>query len=275
MTDVSLYFITSLLYAALGLHAWSGKRLVRANTGAVDQSSGGEGWQRFAAPVVLALHAALLYRSLFTPAGLELGLGNALSLIAWVSVLIYWIGSFRYPLGFMQTLVLLLAAVLALLPYLLPGAKAVSYGGMTAFRVHLVIALLAYGLFTLAALHAVLMALLERRLHDGNLPPLLRGMPSLLTMEKMLFQMILAGFILLTATLLSGIFFSERLFGKPLQFTQKNVFAFLSWGIFAALLAGRQTYGWRGRVAVRWTLAGFAALLLAYVGSKIALEVIS
>ncbi|HXV11845.1 MAG TPA: cytochrome c biogenesis protein CcsA, partial [Burkholderiales bacterium] len=53
-----------------------------------------------------------------------------------------------------------------------------------------------------------------------------------------------------------------------------TVFGFVSWIIFAALLWGRYVYGWRGRVAVRWTLAGFLALVLAYIGSKFVLEVI-
>ena len=51
------------------------------------------------------------------------------------------------------------------------------------------------------------------------------------------------------------------------------MFGVLSWLIFAALLAGRHIYGWRGRVAVRWTLAGFLMLVLAYIGSKFVLEV--
>jgi ABC-type uncharacterized transport system permease subunit len=33
-------------------------------------------------------------------------------------------------------------------------------------------------------------------------------------------------------------------------------------------------YGWRGRVAVRWTLTGFLMLVLAYIGSKFVLEII-
>ena len=42
----------------------------------------------------------------------------------------------------------------------------------------------------------------------------------------------------------------------------------------SALLVGRHVYGWRGRVAVRWTLAGFLTLVLAYIGSKFVLEVV-
>jgi ABC-type uncharacterized transport system permease subunit len=99
-------------------------------------------------------------------------------------------------------------------------------------------------------------------------------MPPLLTMEKLLFRIIWAGFILLTLTLASGVIFSEELFGKAARLNHKTVFGVLSWIIFAALLGGRQVYGWRGRVAVRWTLAGFLMLVLAYIGSKFVLEVI-
>jgi ABC-type uncharacterized transport system permease subunit len=93
-------------------------------------------------------------------------------------------------------------------------------------------------------------------------------------METLLFRIIGAGFVLLTLALASGVLFSEEIFGKPMTFSHKTLFAWLSWIIFAALLAGRSTYGWRGRVAVRWTLAGFLTLVLAYVGSKFVLEVV-
>jgi ABC-type uncharacterized transport system permease subunit len=93
-------------------------------------------------------------------------------------------------------------------------------------------------------------------------------------MEALLFRIITAGFVLLTLSILSGVMFSEELFHKPLQFSHKSLFALLSWGIYAALLGGRQIYGWRGRTAILWTLAGFAMLLLAYLGSKFVLEII-
>jgi ABC-type uncharacterized transport system permease subunit len=93
-------------------------------------------------------------------------------------------------------------------------------------------------------------------------------------METLLFRIITAGFVLLTLTLVSGIVFSEELFGKAMRFNHKTVFGILSWLIFAALLGGRLRYGWRGRIAVRWTLAGFLMLVLAYVGSKFVLEVV-
>ena len=127
-----------------------------------------------------------------------------------------------------------------------------------------------------------LMTLLERRLHGGKLAgpsgESLAGpwasLPPLMTLETLLFRILTLGFVLLSLTLVSGFVFSEELFGQAARFNHKTVFGIISWIIFAALLVGRYARGWRGRTALRWTLAGFAALLLAYVGSMFVLEVI-
>jgi ABC-type uncharacterized transport system permease subunit len=196
------------------------------------------------------------------------------SAILWLTVLIYWAGNFFYRLDGLQSLVLPVAAVSVLLPTVLPSVRPLPNTELLVFRVHLLIAMLAYSLFTIASLHVLLMALLERRLHDGGLPRALQGLPPLLAMETLLFRIIWAGFILLTATIASGVLFSEELFGRAARLNHKTVFGVLSWIIFAALLGGRHIYGWRGRVAVRWTLTGFLMLVLAYVGSRFVLEVI-
>jgi len=177
-----------------------------------------------------------------------------------LTVLIYWAGSFFYRLEGLQVLVVPAAAVLSLLPLALPPVHPLANTQFAAFKAHLVIALLAYSLFTIASLHVLMMAMMERRLHRGNLPRFLQGLPPLLTMEQLLFRIIAAGFVLLTLTLGSGILFSETLFGKPMSFTHKTVFGILSWIIFARCSPGAHSTagagGWRcaGRspVSCRW-----------------------
>jgi ABC-type uncharacterized transport system permease subunit len=222
----------------------------------------------------LSLHALLLFNSIIAGDGIHLGVGNAVSAIVWLTVAIYWLGNLFYRIEGLQALVMPVAAVCAFLPALFPAAHALPNTELPVFQVHLMIALLAYSLFTIASLHVLLMTVMESRLHGGGLPPALQQLPALLTMETLLFRIILAGFVLLTLTLGTGIVFSEELFGKAMRFNHKTVFGILSWLIFAALLGGRQLYGWRGRIAVRWTLTGFLMLVLAYVGSKFVLEVI-
>jgi ABC-type uncharacterized transport system permease subunit len=222
----------------------------------------------------LLLHTWLLYRTVLPPDGIYLGVGSSLSTIVWMTVLIYWIGSFFYRLQGLQVFILAYAAILVLAPLVFPSVRPLTHTGLAAFRVHLLLSLAAFSLLTIASLQALMMAALERRLHGGTLPAYLQSLPPLLTLERLLFRILGAGFLLLTLTLASGMLFSEEIFHRPLQFNHKVVFGILAWVIFAALLAGRQIYGWRGRVALRWTLAGFMALVLAYIGSKFVLEVL-
>jgi ABC-type uncharacterized transport system permease subunit len=270
--EILPYAVNALLYGALAVYAWRVRWSPAA--GAPGGSAPSSAIEHFAVLVPLGLHAALIARVMFAPDGLHLGVGNAVSAILWLTVLIYWAGNLLYRLEGLQSLVLPVAAVASLLPAVLPSTRPLPNTELLVFKVHLLIAMLSYSLFTIASLHVLLMAVLERRLHDGSLPRALQGLPPLLAMESLLFRIIWAGFILLTATLATGVIYSEELFGRAARFNHKTVFGVLSWIIFAALLGGRHVYGWRGRVAVRWTLTGFLMLVLAYVGSKFVLEVI-
>jgi ABC-type uncharacterized transport system permease subunit len=221
----------------------------------------------------LIIHAWLLYQVIFAN-GFNLGFFNVLSVISWLTVLIYGLANLKHNLAGLQAFVLPPAAIFALLPasnvanHILPAAES------PLFLAHIAIALLAYSLFTFATLHALLMTIAERSLH--NKPTLIKlpSFPPLMVMETLLFRIISLGFILLTITLISGMLFSEQIFAKPLQFNHKTVFSIASWFIYGGLLFGRYQYGWRGQKAIRWTLAGFVLLLLAYVGSKFILQVL-
>ena len=272
MPDSAFYPITSLLYAALAVYFWRTRWAATARPAA--RRAGARALEHLVVLVPLTLHATLLYDSMFAGGGVRLGVGNAVSAIAWLTVVIYWLGNLFYNTEGLQAMVMPIAAGCALLPVLFAPARMLPNTELAAFKAHLLISMLAYSLFTIASLHVLLMALLERRLHGGELPVALQKLPPLLTMETLLFRIITAGFVLLTLTLATGIVFSEELFGTALRFNHKTVFGILSWFIFAALLGGRQFYGWRGRIAVRWTLTGFLMLVLAYVGSRFVLEVI-
>jgi ABC-type uncharacterized transport system permease subunit len=270
--EILPYAVNALLYGALALYVWRIRRSPAAGIAASAAPS--SAFEHYAVLVPLAFHAVLTARAMFAPDGLHLGVGNAVSAILFLTVLIYWAGNFFYRLEGLQSLVLPVAAVASLMPAVLPSVRPLPNTELLVFKVHLLIAMLSYSLFTIASLHVLLMALLERRLHDGSLPRALQGLPPLLAMESLLFRIIWAGFILLTATLATGVLYSEELFGRAARFNHKTVFGVLSWIVFAALLGGRHVYGWRGRVAVRWTLTGFLMLVLAYIGSKFVLEVI-
>jgi ABC-type uncharacterized transport system permease subunit len=287
---ILLHALTCATYAGLAVHFWRTRWSAKSTAAHAGDAPGGlQAWERAALLVPLTLHGWLLYADVVLPSQPRFGFAHALSAMLWLTVVFYWLESFFYNIEGMQAPALALAALCAPLPAIFPG-NTLKYAASLEFRLHLVIAMLAYSLSTIAILHAVLMALVERRLHHATkshgagrpflaegtamLSGPLASLPPLLTLESLLFRLIGAAFVLLTLTVATGIVFTESLFGRPLRFDHMTVFAIVSWLTFAGLLAGRYFYGWRGRTALRWTRAGFVFLLLAYVGSRFVLEVI-
>ena len=276
MPLIVLHLAVSALYGGLALHFWRTRWRPHSHP-----APGLAGWERSALLVPLALHAWLLQLDLVAPDQPRFGFGQALSVMLWLAVVICWVESFFYALDGLQPLVLPLAAIAVPLPALFPG-MAITHTASLEFKLHLMLGMAAYSVFTIAMLHALLMALAERSLHrmrktpggDGPLSGPLAGLPPLLTLERLLFRLIALAFVLLTLTLATGLVFSESLFGRALRFDHKTLFALFSWLAFAVLLIGRYAYGWRGRTALRFTLLGFVMLLLAYVGSRFVLEVV-
>ncbi|HNQ03415.1 MAG TPA: cytochrome c biogenesis protein CcsA [Thiobacillaceae bacterium] len=233
------------------------------------------GWLPRLLPIVpLVPHLFLLHRDILGEDGLHLGFAVSLSAVSALTVLTYTTAAWRYHLAGVLGFVLALAGSSVLLEILMPPGPPLAHTDAPLFHWHLLVAFAAYSLLSIAALHAILIALAEKHLHQAVPPRMLAGLPPLLTLEKLLFRIIQAGFVLLTLTVVSGIGFSQEIFGKPVPFNHMSVFGFAAWLIFAALLGGRHIYGWRGRTAISWTLAGFTSLVLAYAGVKFVLEVI-
>lgn len=137
---------------------------------------------------------------------------------------------------------------------------------------HVITSILAYSLMTIASIQAIILALQERHLKHRHIGALMRALPPLQTMEQMLFELIWIGMFLLTVSLGTGVLFIEDILSQ--QLSHKIFFTVLAWIIFAILLWGRHQLGWRSKTAVRYTLTGFATLMLGYFGSKIVLELL-
>ncbi len=268
---LALYVAVAALYLLVAWRLWIGQK---PSSGRMPV------WYAAVLALALVLHGMLLVHGMYQDGQLRFGFAHALSATLWITALIVCAESMFSASRGMFLLVLPLAAAASVLPLLFPGAIIGRSSASPLFQVHLLLAILAYSLLTIAAIHALLMATMERHLHGeaaaapGRLAFVIDRLPPLLAMEGVLFRLISVGFVLLTATLVSGIFFSEELFGRPLRFDHKTVFAIAAWCVFAGLLLGRLVFGWRGRTALRWTITGFVMLLLAYVGSHFVLEVL-
>jgi ABC-type uncharacterized transport system permease subunit len=262
---ILLHVLVAAIYAAA---AWA--RWPRSGTPSATRRNAGQ----YLLALALVLHAAAIWQAIVRSDGFDFSFVNALSLTAGLAVLAAWLTGVLRTLPGVAVVVLPVAAACALLPPLARSAHRLPFAGEPWAATHIAIALVAYALFVVVALQALVMTGLERRLHRGLPDSAAGAAPPLLTLERYLFRLLGVGFALLTLTLASGILFSEQLFGKPVPLTHKNVFSVAGWLAFAVLLFGRWRYGWRGRTALKWILAGTSLLVLGYLGSKFVLEVI-
>lgn len=272
MRTILLHLVPASLYAGAGLLFW---RSYAASGGKTANAAERPPLlERLVLLAALASQGVVLQLAIFPGTEMRFGVGIALSLMVWLAICFYWIETLYTRLDGLRAFIVPAGAIASLAPLVFPGEHMLVNAASPAFRAHFVVAMLAYSLFTLAALHALLMAAASRQLHNARFSRLLAGLPPLLTMEALLFRLISIAFVLLTLTLASGTLFSEALFGQAFRFDHKTVFAVISWLLFGGLLLGRWLRGWRGRIALRWTLAGFIALVLAYLGSRFVVEVV-
>ena len=222
--------------------------------------------------VALLLHAIMLYFELFTNQGLNLSFFNAVSLAAWTIAGLLLVSALTKPIENLGIFALPLAAITVLLDLRFPGDHLLGTDADWALRLHVLTSILAYSLLTLASAQAILLAVQDNHLRRHHPGGFIRALPPLQTMEALLFEMISLGFVLLSVGLLTGFLYLEDMFAQHL--VHKTVLSIAAWIAFAVLLWGRYRFGWRGRTAIRWTLVGFAVLMLAYFGSKAVIELV-
>lgn len=212
------------------------------------------------------LHAAVLAWSLLGDSP-RFGFAPALSMTAWLVLTFYAIEREMFPLLPVRWALATLGTVTVLLAFAFPGQE-LHMSASPWLPLHLALGVASYGLFAAAAVQAWLMRRAERSIRKAGDSH--TGVP-LLTLERLTFRFAAAGFVVLSATLLAGIFFRESL--GPWRWDHKTVFSVAAWVAFGLLLTGRARFGWRGRKAVSVLYTGSLLLLLAYVGSRFVMEV--
>lgn len=222
--------------------------------------------------LAVALHAWLLLQSIPDGGDLHLGFFNMVSLAAGSIALLLLLAAIVKPVENLGIVVLPMAALAIILAQWGPDPARRLSQVEPGLEFHIILSIAAYALLTIAVLQAILLAIQEAHLRNRRPGGFIRALPPMQTMEQLLFQLLALGFILLSLSLISGFLFIDDLFAQHL--VHKSILSLVAWAVFAVLFWGRYRFGWRGRTAIYWTLAGFAFLMLAYFGSKIVLELI-
>lgn len=221
----------------------------------------------------LIVHALTLSMDMVTTQGINYEVFNLISFTSGLMLLLSLIFSIYRPvliLNLISTPIAMLGLVVGSL-LSTPGHVIRQQG--VGMDIHIILSLSAYAVLFMATLHAILIWLQNRELKRKQKQRIwVNILPSLQTMESLLFDLILIGFVLLTVALSFGFFTIHDFFAQHL--VHKTVFSIISWLIYGGLLLGHWRFGWRGQKAIRFTLLGFVLLAIGFIGSKFVLEIL-
>lgn len=276
-TDIVLHYLAALFYLGLGTSIWLAlfkQKELHKQTISIPVS--------ILIFVLIIIQGIAIHLAMLESGQIRINWALGLSFTLWLGLIVYWFDSHFMKINGIQLLLLPIGAIICALAAYFPTSDLSTTIGVpsTLFMVHLVTSLFAYSLIALGSLQALIMTSLDNYLHRPQrfsatpslLSKVLDVQPPLLVQERLLFRLISIGFILLSLSILAGILVSVDLTGKILPNDHKTFFSLLSWIIFGTLLLGRMIWGWRGRIALRWTLFGFALLMLAYTGTRLIFE---
>jgi len=136
------------------------------------------------------------------------------------------------------------------------------------FWFHALLAFASYSCFTIAAGVAVMYLIQRYFLKTKHLGALFQKLPSLETMDEISYRCLTIGFPLLTVAIISGSIWSEKAMGSYWVWDRKQTWSMIIWCIYAALLHGRLTIGWRGKRAAILSILGFIVVLFTFLAMK-------
>lgn len=218
-----------------------------------------------------ALHLISAWGLIVSDGQYFFGIPQVSTLIFAAVALLLQISSLRKPLHNLMVGLFPLA-ILAIIVSLVLNTQTSPVTLGTGIAAHILLSILAYSFFTIAALQAAFLAFQNYQLRHHHVAVVIRRFPPLQDMEAFLFELLWVGQIVLTLGIITGFVFVDDLAARGLP--HKTFFSLLAWVVFAVLLWGRHMLGWRGNTAIKGTLTGFLFLILGFYGSKVVIEYI-
>ena len=220
----------------------------------------------------LLLHGKGIFFTMQYLGGWDVSLFSTITMTAWLMAFIAFLSGAKVSTAHPGIIIYPLVALSLALQMKVPQIQFSVPLPNPALKWHIILCLIAYSICTLAALQAIILAIQEQHLRNMNIVELVSKLPPLQSMEIILFQLLMLGFLFLTIGLITGFMFLDDILFQGLA--HKTFFSIISWCLFATLLLGRWRYGWRGKTAIKWTFVGFIFLVLSFIVSKFILEFI-
>jgi len=179
---------------------------------------------------------------------------GGVTLGALVLVVVYLFFAFRFELESLGSFVTPLAALGVMVNVVGTATGARFTLANEILGVHIALAFLGTGAFTLACIMAIVYLIQEGQLKQKKFGPLMQRFPSLDRLDAFGLRFVGTGFVMYTVSLLLGLFWAWRHAGLAID--GRSGLSVLTWAIYAIIIQARITVGWRGRAAAQLVIVG-------------------
>ena len=168
-----------------------------------------------------------------------------------------WLGAF-------VTLPAVLFLMLAAMVWYTDASKLMPSLQSYWLSIHVTIATLSVGLFTIGFVITVLYLLQSSREEKGKQGGWLSSLPNSQTLDRLAYGIHIIAFPLWMFTILAGAIWAQEAWGHYWNWDPKEVWSLVIFIAYAAYLHSRVTVGWSGKKAAWIVIAGFACILINY-----------
>lgn len=235
---------------------------------------------RFASFVIWSgfiVHAgALLFRALEAGHLPLTNLYEATISFTWLIMLLFLFVEKRYQLRSLGVFIVPLAFISLSYALLLPKAIGPVNPVLTSvwLGIHVTLILLGTAAFALTFGLGIMYLLQERQLKSRKQGIFYSRLPSLEILDDLGYKTLSFGFPFLTLGIITGSIWGKYAWGTYWNWDPKLTWSLITWLIYAALLHGRLTIGWRGRKAAFISILGFLSVLFTFIGVNVLLKTI-
>ena len=174
-----------------------------------------------------------------------------------------WDFCLKYPLTVLGGIVAPLALLMTLAALAFGGSAGDAPSGLRTFwlPLHVTLAFLGNAVFALAFAVSLVYLLQERDLKHKRITALMKRFPSLESLDRLNYRLLVWGFPLMTLGIITGSLWAGLYWGDYWSWEPRQISSGLVWLFYGALLHARMTAGLRGKKAALLTMLGFCVVL--------------
>lgn len=201
-------------------------------------------------------------------------LHETLAVTGWAIAGVYFVFHYKFRIKILGGYAALLAALSLVASFLASGKFVESQPIFNSvwLIMHVVSIFIGHSAFALACGVGLLYIAQENAIKKKKHGFFYKRLPSLNLLDSTGYACIIAGFTLLTIGLITGFVYAKTVWGRFWSWDPKEVWSGIAWLLYAAILHGRLTVGWRGRKAAIMAIIGFAVVLFTFFGVNFLLK---